>query len=381
MLLGVIDTSSLTAIALFALLIWSIVLYRMLRMKVKVRLIHAGIVILGMSFLASCKKTSSSDNGTNAPQDTLTAGWTMTKINTEQFTNIHFVQSNGIAVSTTGIYGSDNGGLTWQQRSDYGNGAFAIGYAWKRNIGMDGVGNVIVPQGYGNIDASQAKLALAHDYKNFTIVNDNVHINDIRFVTNNVGYAITSNDQDTTIHFLKTVDGGTSWIDVSTIPRMPIITNVAVTRLAFVSSQTGWASTPYGLFKTTNGGSSWSFQYAPAGIIANICAVDENICYAGFLNYQGANDVYTIIKTAVGGTTWQQVFSAINDYEAFWFVTADTGYKVVGRWIYKSTDGGVSWNKEIAIHSSQCGFTDIYFTDPNHGWACSGEGQILRYVK
>jgi photosystem II stability/assembly factor-like uncharacterized protein len=329
----------------------------------------------------SCKKSPSLDSKTNSSQDTLTTEWTMSKVNTQQFTNIRFVQNNGIAVSTTGIYGSDNGGLTWEQRSNYGNGAFGTGYAWRRNIGMDSAGNVIIPQGYGNVDATQAKLALAHDYKNFTVLDDNLHINDTRFFTNNVGYAITANNQDTAIHFLKTVDGGISWLDVGTIPRMPLITNVGVTRLAFVNSQTGWASTPYGLFKTTNSGLSWSFQYAPPGIITNICAVDGNTCYAGLIAYSGLDDICTIIRTTDGGATWQQVFSAINDFGAFWFVSADTGYKVGWKWIYKSTDGGVSWNKEVAIHSSQCGFTDIYFTDSNHGWACSAEGQIVRYLQ
>jgi hypothetical protein len=138
----------------------------------------------------SCNKPSSTDNGT--PKDILPAGWTLNQVNSQQFTNIHFVQNNGIAVSTTGIYGSSDGGSTWQQRSTYGNGAFGIGYAWRRNIGMDGIGNVVVPQGLMNTGVYF--IAMSHDYINFSVVADPITINDSYFIGNNAAYAITANN-------------------------------------------------------------------------------------------------------------------------------------------------------------------------------------------
>jgi len=345
------------------------------------------IAVIASSLLVSCKKTSPNDNNNTSSQDTLTAGWTMSKINLQQFTDIHFVQENGIVVSRTDIYGSNDGGETWTQRSNYGTEAFfGIGDdGWRRSIGMDSAGNVIISQGLLN-GGEKDSLALSHDSNHFTILPDSFNINDSWLSSNNVGFAITANDQDTSIHFLKTINGGTSWNTVSIIPRATLITNVGVTRLAFVNSQTGWVSTPYGLFKTTNGGLSWSLQYTPPGIITNLSAVDSYTCYIEFIAFRAWDEIGTISKTTDGGINWQVVFSVTtgpgtDPIQAFQFVNATTGYMARGTSIYKSTDGGINWDKEVSIHSSLCSFEDIYFTDANHGWACSTEGQIVRYLR
>jgi hypothetical protein len=85
----------------------------------------------------------------------------MSEINSQQFTNIHFVKNNGIAVSTTGIYGSDNGGESWQLRSSYGDPVWGVGNRNRRNIGMDSVGNVIISQGLKNTSINGYSLALS----------------------------------------------------------------------------------------------------------------------------------------------------------------------------------------------------------------------------
>jgi photosystem II stability/assembly factor-like uncharacterized protein len=345
------------------------------------------IGVIAISMLSSCKKKPPVTS-TNTSQDTLSAGWTMSKIDLQQFTNIRFIENNGVAVSTSAIYVSNNGGVSWQQRLSYGNQVFGIGYGWRRNVGMDSVGNVIVPQGLYNIGASGYSLVSSHDYNNYQILPEKFSINDSWFMKNNFAYAITASQQDTNIHFLRTIDGGSSWNTVSILPRIGNISQTGPTRLAFINSQTGWASTPYGMFKTTNGGQVWSHLYVPPGIITNISAVDANTCYIEFIAFQRTTgvEIDKISKTTDGGANWQEVLSENTglpslgpSIQAFQFVNSTTGYMVRGKWIYKSTDGGVSWVKEVSIHSSLCGFTDIYFTDANHGWACSSEGQILRY--
>jgi photosystem II stability/assembly factor-like uncharacterized protein len=315
----------------------------------------------------------------------------MGKINSQKFTNIHFVQNNGIAVSTTAIYGSNNGGESWQQRSNYGNPLWVASYDYRRNIGMDSAGNIIVAQGLNNKSTTGYSLALSNDYNDFTIVPDNFIINDVCFVKNNIAYAITANEQDTEIHFLRTTDGGRSWNRVSNLPRIDTVFRgqIGYTRLSFINSQVGWVSTHYGMFKTTNGGLTWLHQYQPLGNIINISAIDVNTCYIQFVGSIPAlsQEIHKISKTTDGGTTWREVFSAKTggfpslgpSIQAFQFVNANTGYMVRGQWIYKSTDGGVNWSKVVSIHSSLCSFTDIYFTDANNGWACSSEGQIVRY--
>jgi photosystem II stability/assembly factor-like uncharacterized protein len=345
--------------------------------------------IVAISMLLSCNKSSSSSGNDASSKDTLVAGWTMTTMPVQGFTNIFFVQNNGIAASTSAIFSSNNGGETWTRRLTYGNDALGTDYHSSRNIGMDSIGNVVIPQGLFSGDIAASRMLLSKDYINFNVVPDLFLIDDCWFGKNNNAYAVTATVQDTNIHFLKSIDGGTSWTSVSILPKAGNIIQTGVTRLAFVDSQTGWVSTPYGMFKTTNAGLSWTHLYAPPGIITNISAVDANICYVEFIanNVPQNQEIDQISKTTDGGASWQVVFNETTGFtpplgpsiQTLQFVDANTGYLGRGQWIYKSTDGGVNWNKVVAIHSSFCGFTDLYFTDANHGWACSVQGQLLRF--
>jgi len=346
------------------------------------RYIQAASILVSISLLASCSKPPPGPGDGNAKKDTLSTGWTMTKIDLQQFTNIRFVQNKGIAVSTSGIYNSTDGGVSWQLRLSFGNQVLGTGYAWRRNVGMDTLGNVIIPLGLGNRGLDNSMI-IAHDFNSFSVKPDNLLINDSWFWSNNNAYAISANDQDTSIHFLKTANGGTSWTDISIIPRKPLITNLGITHVAFVNNLVGWATTPYGVYKTINGGLDWTFQHAPTGIITHLSVVDANTCFIFYFANQAFNTVDRIAKTTDGGANWQEVFNETtrNSVSGIWFVNASTGYMARGNGIFKSSDGGVSWSKVIAINSSQCGFMDIFFTDANHGWACSVGGQIVRFVQ
>jgi photosystem II stability/assembly factor-like uncharacterized protein len=230
-----------------------------------------------------------------------------------------------------------------------------------------------------------------NDYNTFTFVPDNFIINDVCFVKNNTAYAITANEQDSNIHFLRTLDGGSSWNTVSILPHVDnVFLQTGYTRLSFINSEVGWVSTHYGMFKTTNGGLTWVHQYVPPGNVTNVSAIDANTCYIGSVAYivRLFQEIHKIIKTTDGGASWQEVFSVITGgipdlgppIQAFQFVSPTTGYMVRGgEAIYKSTDGAVTWNEVVAVHSSTSSFLDLHFTDAGRGWACSTGGQILRY--
>jgi photosystem II stability/assembly factor-like uncharacterized protein len=156
--------------------------------------------------------------------------------------------------------------------------------------------------------------------------------------------------------------------------------------LGFIDSQTGWATAPYGILKTINGGVNWTLQYVPQGILTHICAVDANTCFAEYITFTGVTTVNTTIaRTTNGGANWQIAYSTTDGIgdnpEAFWFVNSTIGYMIKGKLINKSMDGGTTWTEEVKIQSAPCYFTDIFFTDANHGWASSSHGQILRYSR
>ncbi len=88
------------------------------------------------------------------------------------------------------------------------------------------------------------------------------------------------------------------------------------------------------------------------------------------------NSVY---KTTDGGVTFQNVKSFIsNSYLDLDFVSATTGYVSADNHIYKTTDGGATWIQIVAAGNPQT-IVEIHFTDANHGWACGTNGLLLRF--
>ena len=87
-----------------------------------------------------------------------------------------------------------------------------------------------------------------------------------------------------------------------------------------------------------------------------------------------------IYKSVNGGTDFLQVAQlppgatrAIPDLH---FVNDNTGYVNAGNRIYKTIDGGLTWQVVVALGNDR--IIEIHFTDANHGWACGG-GTILRF--
>ena len=127
-------------------------------------------------------------------------------------------------------------------------------------------------------------------------------------------------------------------------------------------------------------------------VVVDFCAVNDQVCWAVGQVYPVNTTPYAgYIRTTNGGNTWicdtipgitnsylQQVF-AIDDDTAY--VTA---YKLIGtggtsRGIYKTTDGGTSWNRQEAYNSSQSGPAYIHFFDPQNG-VVIGDPNIETYT-
>lgn len=229
-------------------------------------------------------------------------------------------------------------------------------------------------------------------------------VEDINIVDENTVWALGYDGSSTTPAnyqlFTKTSDGGSSWISGSIN-----IGNAALelTNISPVSSTTAWvgAVSPTngmgGVWKTSNGGTTWVQQNAAAYTNANSFFNVVHFFDANIGITQGdpitATD-FEIYRTTNGGTTWTAVPAAslpniiTGEYgynggnvaagNSFWFVTN------MGK-LYRTTDMGVTWTKLNTPITDFAGTNvggSIYFSDNNTGILLgrSGSGVSATYT-
>ncbi len=176
-----------------------------------------------------------------------------------------------------------------------------------------------------------------------------------------------------------TSDGGETWVS-QTSPTVSDLNN-----LYFIDDQTGWAaggqypSFPSNYYErtilhTTNGGTTWSVQYAMAykKLLKSIYFIDAQNGYA--TGPGGA-----VIHTSNGGNTWtEQIVDPSFDFYDVFFTNMNTGYLAGGSLdlphyggIFKTTDGGNTWT-ETQFGSEQI-LTGVYFPDQLNGWIAGND--------
>jgi photosystem II stability/assembly factor-like uncharacterized protein len=168
----------------------------------------------------------------------------------------------------------------------------------------------------------------------------------------------------------KTVDGGESWTKAHATPQITMETLYA---MDFVDENIGFVGGGYhgtSLFKTTDGGVTWrSITVASLG---QIQFLNAQVGYARNIgNYY--NRIY---KTVNGGETWNIVFEIDDDIKAFHFVSASTGYFVGDSgMMYKTTNGGTTWQKLTIPYEY---YVNVRFFSERLGYIVGEEGQLLK---
>ncbi|MBI5039286.1 MAG: hypothetical protein HZC13_05955, partial [Nitrospirae bacterium] len=150
---------------------------------------------------------------------------------------------------------------------------------------------------------------------------------------------------------LKTTNGGTTWNS--------IMTNVYTTTITispnYSVDQTIFAATNFEILKSTDGGMSW-LNITPAGVCAG-CGIGYS-SIATSPNYAIDRTVFATIsapsymtglyKSTDGGNSWNIVNTASNTVNAVFlspnFVTDQTLFAFSSSVIIKSIDGGTSWS-------------------------------------
>ncbi len=195
----------------------------------------------------------------------------------------------------------------------------------------------------------------------------NMGINSVKFLTQNdviaVGYYGT---------VIKSTDAGITWSNPFTTTSLRGLENLVYWNTSFINPSTGFmtgnnAGVYTKIFKTTNAGNFWVLVSTFGGLGESIQFLNES---TGWVTAGGY-----IYRTTNGGSSWDSNSVALPSMvRGIQFTNSLTGYLCMYRRVYKSTNGGVDWNR---VDSVNLDFTNLYFLNSNTGFV-AGTGSIIR---
>jgi len=130
------------------------------------------------------------------------------------------------------------------------------------------------------------------------------------------------------------------------------------------------------IIKTTDGGVTWKvvhFGLSPTDTEFGNGVFDIQFTSATIGYASSFNGRF--LKTTDGGETWNAVPTLrTEDLHALYFINSTTGFVAGGKVILKTTDAGTSWT----IMATQYELLSLHFFDANNGIATAASGEILR---
>jgi photosystem II stability/assembly factor-like uncharacterized protein len=202
---------------------------------------------------------------------------------------------------------------------------------------------------------------------------------ELKFVGDNVGYAVGGTTPDFNPIVRKTTDGGASWT-----------TNwigsggSELEGVSFVDAQRGWIISYYrGLvYRTTDGGTNWVLQdstghgYGDGWVpMRDICFVTADSGWA----VGGISGLPAIARTTNGGTSWTYVRPpigssfrevAMRNSRLGWCAGMNNDIRHIAR----TTDGGETWSAQDFSPAASAGFESISMITDRVGWAVGPSG-------
>ena len=167
----------------------------------------------------------------------------------------------------------------------------------------------------------------------------NDFFNEVFFVDNSYGWVTRMSSSVS-----RTVDGGNSW-QSSTLPNAGFSSNRDI---CFVSRSGGFVSGEDGVWKTTDGGATWT-TITPPGFVGASTGMWFTDMSTGIVGSGNCIDsVATFFRTTDGGSTWTSVTDTSSADVAIGGITWSGGvwYVVGGRGkLWRSNDGGATWTR------------------------------------
>ena len=208
-------------------------------------------------------------------------------------------------------------------------------------------------------------------YQQFLPYLGSKQINDIIFLDSLTGFAIASTNvnQDTS-SILRTTNGGDNWQIIFTQ------SSRRFSKIKFANNSTGFISggsgsgTPY-LYKTTDGGNSWST--VPGATLGNAFWDDMSVINVDTIWLTDDNSLNGgVYFTSNGGVSWVQQFSGGNQNpDRIYMLNGTTGFMSKNGGspnIYRTTNSGINWSINVSGHYMR----DMKFADALTGWYSYG---------
>lgn len=171
----------------------------------------------------------------------------------------------------------------------------------------------------------------------------------------------------------KTTDGGQTWLDRS--PQ----SSIDWWCMSFVDENYGWVGGRQGtVARTTNGGSSWEinsvYSSAFTNVIESMYFYDNNIGYITGGIYSDFDRQTYIYKTTDGGQSWnQQILLFGGVLLEMSFIDQYIGYCVgTNGGVYKTLNGGITWNPSFV--NTGYWLRSVFFTGERDGVALGQSG-------
>ena len=157
-------------------------------------------------------------------------------------------------------------------------------------------------------------------------------------------------------------------------------------KVRFAGEQIGWIAGHNYIYKTTNGGNSWSKQDSSIGSCDAMFALNDQV--AIFSNWTGVGEnTRGIRRTSNGGATWTTANAEKNYYTDIDFGSAAVGYASSGGTagnkplVKKTTDAGATWTTVSQnFPKAKYELTGISFVDENTGWTVSYDGFVYKTI-
>lgn len=307
------------------------------------------VFFLFLLAVIGCKKNNNTDAQNNQPIDTL---YSWKRIQTDKrFMDVWGEKNNLLICADSSLYKSSNEGQTLVKVNNLVASFYNIQFLSPLN-GFSNSGQNLAYTNDGGLNWTKRAFA----------TNDSVFKspNEIFFVNNSTGYLSFSNG------LRKTIDTGKTWLTSFT---------GNIKGLFFSSESIGYLfrDNDKRIYKTNTSGNIWY----PLSLVSEYSNGSSAFTVLQFINTSGwLNDQNKLFKTTDGGVTWSVIFTTSNStIRDFQFVNDLTGYVATDNEIYKTTDGGKTFVRNCKISSGF--FIEIYFENENSGWAC-GDKVFLR---
>ena len=243
---------------------------------------------------------------------------------------------------------------------------------------LDHINNITFAVGFDGTIMKSFDYGASWDY---LLIPESVmhrHFRAVDFFDINNGVVVGGNPKNDSIRtIIKTSDGGDSWDVVMDLP------DAQLNDVFYINAGKLIAVGDIGkVLQSNDGGETWVISdFAENRNFYSSFFISNNI---GFIvgGKPTADSISTILKTTDAGINWELVIddpgSCLRD---IFFIDSHIGY-IVGdnMTFYKTTNGGVEWQKEELPEMSDIyDFRSVFFLNESFGYIAGTYGRILKY--